>query len=208
MRGHVKLLVKHGLDRILAVILLIMCGPILCVVGLVVLLESGRPVFFVQRRVGRNGQLFDMFKFRTMVQEAVHLGLGLTTAVDDTRITRIGSFLRSWSLDEFPQLINILKGEMSFIGPRPTLEYQVANYTSFQRRRLEMKPGVTGWAQVNGRNTLTWPQRITLDIWYVDHYSLALDFQILFRTIGVWVRREGLYGADGVNDDFIKKPHP
>jgi lipopolysaccharide/colanic/teichoic acid biosynthesis glycosyltransferase len=204
----VNLVIKHSLDRILGALLLIMFAPLLCGIVIAVILESGRPAFFIQTRVGRNGQLFPMLKFRTMIEDAIHQGLGATVATDDVRITRIGSFLRIWSLDELPQLINILKGEMSFVGPRPTLEYQVANYTPLQRRRLEMKPGVTGWAQVNGRNSLTWPQRIELDIWYVDHHSLALDFQILFRTIGVWVRREGLYGTDGVNDDFIKKPHP
>ena len=105
-------------------------------------------------------------------------------------------------------MLNVLKGDMSLVGPRPTLEYQVAQYTPFQRRRLEMKPGITGWAQVNGRNALPWPQRIELDVWYVDHFSLWLDLRILWRTVGVFLRREGLYGAGGVNDDFSSPGQP
>jgi lipopolysaccharide/colanic/teichoic acid biosynthesis glycosyltransferase len=172
-----------------------------------IVIESGRPALFVQTRVGRHGRLFSVYKFRTMVQGAVHKGLGTTVAVNDDRITRVGAFLRAWSLDELPQLLNVLKGEVSLVGPRPTLEYQVAQYTPFQRRRLEMKPGITGWAQVNGRNALPWVKRIELDVWYVDHFSLLLDARILFRTIGVFLRREGLYGSEGVNDDFVPKGH-
>ncbi len=175
----------------------------LCVIAFAILLMSGWPIFFPQTRVGLQGRPFIMLKFRTMVQGAVHYGLGVTVSQDDSRITRIGSFLRKWSLDEFPQLFNIVKGEMSFVGPRPTFEYQVANYTSHQRRRLEMKPGVTGWAQVNGRNSLSWPQRIELDVWYVDHFSLTLDSRIVLKTIPVWLMGEGLYGPDGINDSFM-----
>jgi len=198
-----QLLIKHGLDRILAVIFFLIFSPMLCVIAFAILLMSGWPIFFPQTRVGLQGRPFIMLKFRTMVQGAVHYGLGVTVSQDDSRITRIGSFLRKWSLDEFPQLFNIVKGEMSFVGPRPTFEYQVANYTSHQRRRLEMKPGVTGWAQVNGRNSLSWPQRIELDVWYVDHFSLTLDSRIVLKTIPVWLMGEGLYGPDGINDSFM-----
>jgi lipopolysaccharide/colanic/teichoic acid biosynthesis glycosyltransferase len=111
--------------------------------------------------------------------------------------------LRSWSLDELPQLINVLKGDMSIVGPRPTLPYQVEQYDDFQRRRLLVKPGITGWAQVNGRNAISWEQRIKLDVWYVENWSLRLDVAILFKTIRVVIRKEGLYGTGGVNDDFI-----
>ncbi len=137
-----------------------------------------------------------------MIDDAVNIGSGLGLAENDSRITIIGNLLRKWSLDELPQLINIIKGDMSIIGPRPTLQYQVDQYNDFQRKRLLMKPGVTGWAQVNGRNSLSWEERIKLDVWYVEHYNLWLDLKILFKTVGVAVLREGLYGETGVNDDF------
>jgi lipopolysaccharide/colanic/teichoic acid biosynthesis glycosyltransferase len=197
--------VKHAVDRLLAFVLLCLLGPVMLAIAGAILLESGRPALFFQTRIGRDGEPFTVYKFRTMVQGAAHKGLGTTVAAADDRITRVGAFLRSWSLDEFPQILNVLKGEMSLVGPRPTLDYQVARYTPFQRRRLEMKPGITGWAQVNGRNALPWDRRIELDVWYVDHFSLWLDARILTRTIGVFVRREGLYGPGGVNDDFVPK---
>ena len=205
MKRKVQLVVKHALDRLIAAVLLVLLGPLLLAIGAAVIFESGRPVVFVQARVGRNGRLFPIYKFRTMIQGAAQQGLGTTVAAADDRITRVGAFLRSWSLDEIPQLLNVLRGEMSLVGPRPTLEYQVVEYTPFQRRRLEMKPGLTGWAQVNGRNSLPWAKRIELDVWYMDHFSLLLDIQILLRTIGVFLRREGLYGPGGVNDDFVTK---
>lgn len=205
MKRKFQLVVKHVLDRLIAAALLVLLGPLLLAIGAAIIFESGRPVVFVQARVGRNGRLFSIYKFRTMIQGAAQQGLGTTVAAADDRITRVGAFLRSWSLDEFPQTLNVLKGEMSLVGPRPTLDYQVARYTSFQRRRLEMKPGITGWAQVNGRNALPWDRRIELDVWYVDHFSLWLDARIFARTIGVFVRREGLYGPGGVNDDFVPK---
>jgi lipopolysaccharide/colanic/teichoic acid biosynthesis glycosyltransferase len=198
---------KHVFDRLMAVVLFCLLGPLMLAIAAAIVIESGRPALFVQTRVGRHGRLFSVYKFRTMVQGAVHKGLGTTVAVNDDRITRVGAFLRAWSLDELPQVLNVLRGEVSLIGPRPTLEHHVAQYTPFQRRRLEMKPGITGWAQVNGRNALPWVKRIELDVWYVDHFSLLLDARILFRTIGVFLRREGLYGPEGVNDDFVPKGH-
>ncbi len=207
MNRSVQLVIKHVLDRLIAAVLLCLLSPVLLVIVAAIVIESGRPVFFVQTRVGRNGRLFTVYKFRTMIQGAVNKGLGTTVAADDNRVTRVGVFLRTWSLDELPQLLNVLRGGMSLVGPRPTLDYQVARYTSFQRRRLEMKPGITGWAQVNGRNALPWTRRIELDVWYVDHFSLLLDAQILLRTVGVFIRREGLYGPKGVNDDFVPKGH-
>jgi lipopolysaccharide/colanic/teichoic acid biosynthesis glycosyltransferase len=207
MKQKVQLAVKHALDRLAAAVLLCLLAPVLLAIAAAIVFESGRPALFVQTRVGRIGVLFPVYKFRTMIQGAAQQGLGTTVAVGDDRITRIGTFLRSWSLDELPQLLNVLRGEMSLIGPRPTLEYQVTHYTPFQRRRLEMKPGITGWAQVNGRNALPWAQRIELDVWYVDHFSLLLDARILLRTVVVFVKREGLYGPEGVNDDFVPKGH-
>jgi|SRR5690242_18550317 len=203
MNRPVQRIVKHVLDRVCAVLFLCLLSPVLLTIAAAIVIESGRPALFVQPRVGYQGRLFRAYKFRTMVLGAEQIGLGVTVSADDERITRIGAFLRMWSLDELPQLLNVLKGEMSLIGPRPTLEYQVAQYTTFQRRRLEVKPGITGWAQVNGRNALPWNKRIELDVWYVDHFSLWLDLQILYRTIGVYLRREGLYGSGGVNDDFV-----
>ncbi len=205
MNRRIQLAVKHILDRLLAAGLLCFLLPALLMIAAAILIESGRPILFVQLRVGQSGRLFQILKFRTMIQGAVQRGLATTVTRDDDRITRVGAFLRSWSLDEFPQLVNVLRGEMSVIGPRPTLDYQVARYTAYQRRRLEVKPGITGWAQVNGRNALPWVRRIELDIWYIDHFSLWLDARILFRTIGVFFRRDGLYGDGGVNDDFSPK---
>lgn len=205
MNRRIQLAVKHILDRLLAAGLLCLLLPALLMIAAAILIESGRPILFVQLRVGQSGRSFQILKFRTMIQGAVQRGLATTVTRDDDRITRVGAFLRSWSLDEFPQLVNVLRGEMSVIGPRPTLDYQVARYTAYQRRRLEVKPGITGWAQVNGRNALPWVQRIELDIWYIDHFSLWLDARILFRTIGVFFRRDGLYGDGGVNDDFLPR---
>jgi len=207
MSRSVQLAAKHALDRVAAGVLLCCLAPFMLAIAAAILIESGRPALFVQTRVGRHGLPFTVYKFRTMVQGAAHKGLGTTVAAADDRITRVGSWVRAWSLDELPQLLNVLKGEMSLVGPRPTLDYQVARYTPFQRRRLEMRPGITGWAQVNGRNALPWERRIELDVWYVDHFSLWLDARILFRTVGVFWRREGLYGPGGVNDDFVPKRH-
>lgn len=200
-----QLAVKHVCDRIVSTIVLCLLAPLLLGIALVVILQSGWPAIFVQPRVGRDGRLFKIYKFRTMIHGASGKGLRTTIADNDDRITRVGVLLRKWSLDELPQLVNVLKGDMSLVGPRPTLEYQVSQYTLHQRRRLEVKPGITGWAQVNGRNALPWVRRIELDIWYVDNFTLWLDAKILFRTVGVFLRREGLYGQGGVNDDFGTK---
>lgn len=200
-----QLAVKNVCDRVLSLFILCLLAPLFLGIALAVIFQSGWPAIFVQSRVGRDGRSFNVYKFRTMVQGASDKGLMTTVADNDSRITRVGAFLRKWSLDELPQLVNVLKGDMSLIGPRPTLEYQVSQYTPYQRRRLEVKPGITGWAQVNGRNTLPWVRRIELDIWYVDNFTLWLDVKILLRTIGVFLRREGLYGQGGVNDDFGSK---
>lgn len=206
VRGRAfQLAVKNVCDRVLSALMLSLFAPMLLGITLAVIFQSGWPAIFVQSRVGLNGRTFKVYKFRTMVQGAAEKGLMTTVAESDDRITRVGTFLRKWSLDELPQLVNVLKGDMSLVGPRPTLEYQVNQYTPGQRRRLEMKPGITGWAQVNGRNALPWARRIELDIWYVDHFTLWIDVKIMFRTIGVFVRREGLYGQGGVNDDFGAK---
>lgn len=185
---------KRVVDVIFSSLLLIVLAPLLASIAICIMLDSGLPVFFTQERVGLRGRLFRVCKFRTMVRNAEQLGLGVHTGASDPRITRIGAWLRQWSLDELPQLLNILRGEMSIVGPRPTLPYQVERYTERQRMRLLLRPGVTGWAQVNGRNSLTWPQRIELDVWYVEHWSLWLDLRILFRTFAVVCSGDGVYG--------------
>jgi lipopolysaccharide/colanic/teichoic acid biosynthesis glycosyltransferase len=157
--------------------------------------SSGSPIYR-QRRVGKDGQPFEMLKLRTMVSGAEHIGAGLAVNEGDPRITRIGGWLRRFSLDELPNLVNVLRGEMAIVGPRPTIQAQVDQYTPRQRRRLEVKPGITGWAQVNGRAALPWHERIELDVWYVDNRSLPLDLRILARTAQMLATGHGLYKGD------------
>jgi undecaprenyl phosphate N,N'-diacetylbacillosamine 1-phosphate transferase len=187
--------------------MLLLALPVLAICALAIKLEDRGPIFFRQERIGCGGAPFKVWKFRTMIPDAQSVGLKHTVAVDDERITRVGRVLRNFGLDELPQLLNVLMGEMSLVGPRPTLAYQVEAYSDFQRRRLETKPGITSLAVVSGRNALSWEERIKLDVWYIDHGSLRLDLSILFRTLWkVLVTREGLYGADGVNDGFVPAP--
>jgi lipopolysaccharide/colanic/teichoic acid biosynthesis glycosyltransferase len=161
---------------------LLVASPLLALAALAVKLEDGGPVLYRQTRVGRDGADFELLKLRTMVVGAETMGTGLAVNRGDARITRIGRLLRRLSLDELPQLWNVVRGEMSVIGPRPTLRYQVEQYDERQRHRLDVKPGITGWAQVNGRATLPWAERIELDLWYVEHRSALLDLRILART--------------------------
>jgi lipopolysaccharide/colanic/teichoic acid biosynthesis glycosyltransferase len=161
---------------------LLVASPLLALAALAIKLEDGGPVLYRQTRVGRDGTDFELLKLRTMVVGAETLGAGLAVNRGDSRITRAGRILRKLSLDELPQLWNVVRGEMSVIGPRPTLRYQVEQYDERQRHRLDVKPGITGWAQVNGRATLPWAERIELDVWYVEHRSPLLDLRILART--------------------------
>ncbi len=156
-------------------------------------LEGPGPALFRQIRAGRDGRPFEMLKLRTMVKDAENTGAGLAVNVGDARITRVGALLRRTSLDELPNLINVLRGEMSLIGPRPTLPSQVARYTERQRGRLAIRPGITGWAQVNGRASLPWPERIELDLYYIEHRSPRMDMQILARTASLVLGGSGLY---------------
>jgi undecaprenyl phosphate N,N'-diacetylbacillosamine 1-phosphate transferase len=195
-------LMKEIIDQSLGWLVFIILSPLFWLIAGLIRLETPGPAFFRQERIGKDGLPFVAYKFRSMVDHAASLGLGLNVAVHDARITRTGRFLRHTSLDELPQVFNVLRGEMSLVGPRPTLPYQVAAYDAFQRRRLLVKPGITGWAQVNGRNAIPWEERIKLDVWYVDNWSLRLDLLIMRRTLRTWVRREGLYGPAGVNYDF------
>jgi lipopolysaccharide/colanic/teichoic acid biosynthesis glycosyltransferase len=174
--------VKRVLDLAGAGLALLLAGPLLLLAALAIKLDDRGPVLYRQRRVGRHGQEFDLLKLRTMVVGAEAQGAGWAVNEGDPRITRAGRVLRRLSLDELPQLWNVVRGEMSLVGPRPTLAYQVERYTPRQRRRLEVKPGITGWAQVQGRARVPWDDRIEFDVWYVEHRSLWLDLRILART--------------------------
>jgi lipopolysaccharide/colanic/teichoic acid biosynthesis glycosyltransferase len=174
--------VNRATDLALAGGALVVASPFLALAALWVKLEDGGPVLYRQTRVGRDGVDFELFKLRTMVVGAETMGAGLSVDAGDSRITRSGRLLRKLSLDELPQLWNVVRGEMSVIGPRPTLRYQVEQYDERQRHRLDVKPGITGWAQVNGRAALPWAERIELDVWYVEHRSPRLDATILART--------------------------
>lgn len=185
--------VKRGFDLLVAAAVLAIASPLLALIALLIKLDDRGPVILRQSRVGRDGEDFELWKFRTMIVDAHKVGSGWLVAERDPRITRVGRVLRRWSLDELPQVFNVLRGEMSIIGPRPTLRYQVDQYTDFQRRRLAVRPGITGWAQVNGRNALRWDQRIELDVWYVEHRSLAVDARIMLRTLPVLVSPSDVY---------------
>ena len=207
MSKRLQLALKRSLDVSFSLVGLCVLAIPFSVIASAIKLESLGPVFFRQERVGKNGKLFQIWKFRTMVEGAERLGLGHTLARGDPRITRIGRILRAWGFDELPQLINVLKGDMSVVGPRPTLPYQVAHYDEAQRRRLSAKAGITSLGVVSGRNSLSWRERIQLDVWYVENWSLWLDLKILLKTLWVvLVKREGLYGESGVNDPFVKPP--
>ena len=173
---------NRAADVALAGTALVLASPLLGLAALAVKLEDGGPVLYTQTRVGRDGVDFELLKLRTMVVGAEKLGAGYAVNEGDSRITRAGRILRRLSLDELPQLWNVIRGDMSLIGPRPTLRYQVARYTPRQLRRLDVKPGITGWAQVHGRAQLPWEERIELDVWYVEHRSPLVDVRILART--------------------------
>jgi lipopolysaccharide/colanic/teichoic acid biosynthesis glycosyltransferase len=175
---------------------LVLAAPLLALAAILIKLESRGPVFYRQRRVGRGGEPFELWKLRTMVPGAEAMGAGIYVVEGDPRITRTGRLLRRFSLDELPNLVNVLRGQMAIVGPRPTVQEQVDRYTERQRRRLEVRPGITGWAQINGRASLPWPERIELDVWYVEHRSLRLDLRILARTVRMLVTGHGLYSDD------------
>ena len=187
---------SRALDVVLAAVLLVVAAPLLALAALAIRLESRGPVFYRQRRVGRYGRPFELWKLRTMVPGAESMGAGVYVLEGDPRITRVGRLLRRFSFDELPNLLNVLKGDMALVGPRPTVQEQVDRYTERQLRRLEVKPGITGWAQINGRTSLPWPERIELDVWYVEHRSLRLDLRILARTARMLASGRGLYSED------------
>ena len=186
-------MIRRAVDIVVSALALALSSPLLLGAMIAIRVESPGPVIYRQRRAGRGGKPFDVLKLRTMVDGAEHIGAGLAVNANDSRITRVGAFLRRSSLDELPNLLNVLRGEMTLIGPRPTLPAQVEQYTDRQRGRLAVKPGITGWAQVNGRASLPWSERIELDLYYVEHRSLSLDLRILLRTPAMVLGGSGLY---------------
>ncbi len=186
-------MIRRAIDVVGGCIVLVLAAPVMVCAMIAIRAESrGHPIYR-QRRVGKDGRPFDLLKLRTMVDGAEHIGAGLAINENDSRVTRVGTFLRRTSFDELPNLVNVVRGDMSFIGPRPTIPVQVAQYTERQRGRLVIRPGITGWAQVNGRASLPWSERIELDLYYIEHRSLAFDLRILARTLTIVFGGEGLY---------------
>lgn len=183
---------NRPLELLLTAALLVLAAPLMLVAAILIRLEGGGPVIYRQVRVGQHGEEFEMLKLRTMVPGSDPVGVGTVVGRDDPRVTRVGRVLRRTSLDELPNLVNVLRGEMALVGPRPTIPAQVADYTPHQHRRHEVRPGITGWAQVQGRAGIPWEERIELDIEYVDNRSLKLDMEILRRTVWLTATGQGL----------------
>lgn len=199
-------LLKRGLDLVVSMTAILFFAWLLAGVALVVRLRFGRPVLFTQPRPGKHGRVFFLTKFRTMTDAWDASGRPLP---DEQRLTPIGRFLRRWSLDELPEFWNVLKGDMSLVGPRPLLIEYIDRYSPEQARRHDVKPGLTGWAQVNGRNAITWEQKFRLDTWYVDHLSLGLDLRIISMTFLKIVRREGInQPGKATMEEFLGSPRP
>lgn len=188
----VQRVIKHSFDLIISAIGLLLLSPFLTLIAFAIKLDSAGPIFFRQERLGQQGKVFKVLKFRTMFVNTPDRGVTILDGYRDPRVTRVGAFLRHWSLDELPQLWNVLQGEMSLVGPRPDRVFRLPEYTEDQKRRLLMKPGITGWAQVNGRNAIPWEARYILDVDYVNNWSLWFDFKILFQTITVTLSARGI----------------
>ena len=189
-------MLRRAFDIAVAATVLVLASPVLLVALVAIRLESKGPAIYRQRRVGLDGREFDVLKLRTMVDGAERLGAGLAVDAGDARITRIGALLRRTSIDELPNLVNVLRGEMAIVGPRPTVPSQVAQYSERERGRLAVRPGITGWAQVNGRATLPWSERIELDLWYIEHRSWRLDLEILVRSARQVLGGDDLYRGE------------
>jgi lipopolysaccharide/colanic/teichoic acid biosynthesis glycosyltransferase len=192
---YLSLAIKVIADRLMALLLLLLFSPILVVVAILVRLRMGSPVVFTQARPGKNNRIFTVYKFRTMTGDCDEQGNLLS---DEVRLIPLGQFFRKASLDELPQLVNVLMGDMSFVGPRPLLVRYLERYNSEQARRHDVQPGITGWAQVNGRNSLSWDEKFRLDLWYVDNWSLWLDFKILLLTVKKVFKREGISQSNDI----------
>ncbi len=198
MQRKLQLAIKRALDVAVSILGLLVLAPVFALIALCVCLDSPGGIFFKLPVAGRDGKAFDQWKFRTMVQNARETAHRFETSATDPRITRVGRFLRRWSLDELPQLGNVLRAEMSLVGPRPAFVEIAQQYSTLQARRLAMRPGLTGLAQLQGRNLLPWQERIVLDIAYIEQYSLWLDAKIVVRTIPLLLRGTGVYGEGGV----------
>ena len=199
-----RLVTKRLLDFSLSGIALVLLAMPLLIIAVAIKLDSKGPALFRQERIGKDGQPFMIFKFRTMRQGAEAETTHIYVGAENPNITRTGYRLRRWALDELPQLLNVLKGDMSLVGPRPTLRYQVERYDERQKLRLQVKPGLTGWAQVNGRNKLNWTQRMEYDIWYVQNWSLHVDAKILLLTPMAVLKRDFAYADEAEPDDIIR----
>jgi lipopolysaccharide/colanic/teichoic acid biosynthesis glycosyltransferase len=199
------LAIKRIVDVVAAIVLLAPCLPLFLIVGVWIKLDSPGPIFFRQERLGYRGKLFSVFKFRSMTVEAELLTLGLPGNSASPHITRVGHYLRNYRIDELPQLINVVRGEMSLVGPRPLVPLYFPTWTAEERRRLDMPPGMTGWQQVSGAAKHTWEQRVVLDVWYVDHWSLWLDLWILLRTPWVVIAAKTVYGRGGMDVSSIPR---
>ena len=196
---NISLGIKRLFDLLVSVSGLVLCSPLIALIALAIQLDDGGPILFVQDRVGRGRRNFRCYKFRTMVIGAESIGNRLTVTANDSRITRVGRWLRLWTLDEIPQLVNVLKGDMSIVGPRPWVPAQAAYCSPADRRRFNFKPGMAGWAWIHGRNRLPWHERGRLDLWYVGNWSLGLDFCILAKAFVLLFLRDGVYGAESVS---------
>jgi lipopolysaccharide/colanic/teichoic acid biosynthesis glycosyltransferase len=193
---------KRQIDFWGSLIGLIISAPFFLIIALLIKIDSPGPVFFRQKRVGKDGKIFKIWKFRTMIEGAENIGLGIEIAKNDPRITRVGKFLRRFVIDELPQFINVILGEMSLVGPRTALPSQVKKYTDFEKKRLQVKPGMTNINIIKGWNILSWKERIKWDIWYIENWSLWLDLKILFKTFIIVLLGRGQYGDKGIVGDY------
>ena len=205
VRKNIFLGVKRAFDLVVAITVLTLSAPLTALIALLIRLDDGAPVLFIQERIGRGGRSFRCLKFRTMRNGAGAQGSGLHVTAGDERLTGVGNFLRPWTLDEIPQLVNVLKGEMSIVGPRPWVAEQAEYCSEAERRRFDMRPGMAGWAWIHGRNQLPFDERIRLDLWYVDNWSLSLDFKILAIAGVLLFRRVGVFAQTESNDNLTIK---
>ncbi|MBI4122934.1 MAG: sugar transferase [Parcubacteria group bacterium] len=201
MMGFQRFL-KRVFDLLAALAIFVVLAIPFFIIAILIRIDSRGPIFFIQERVGKDGKVFRMLKFRTMVENAVNMGRGIEVEQNDFRITWVGRILRRFGIDELPQLFHILKGEMSFVGPRPALPHQAAQYSASERKRLLVKPGIANMAMLKGWNTLSWKERIRWDVWYIEHWSIFLDLKILFYTAIIVLLGKGQYGAKGVVEDY------
>jgi len=204
-RKKFQLILKRIFDIFASGIALIALLPIFAIIGIFIKLDSKGPAFFVQERAGKNGKIFRAYKLRTMIQGADKITGTIIFGEKNPYITKVGRFIRRTGFDELVQLVNVLKGDMCLVGPRPTLPYQIERYNNIQKRRLSVRPGITGWALINGRNSLTWDKRIELDLWYMKHWSIWLDIKILISTVYVVMKGEGLYAEKGRQDKIVEE---